>query len=271
MAPLAHRFLTAAIVCAVLAVPAGRALAWGRDGHRAVCRIAWEQLTDETKARVLDLLDAATVSDFAEACVWADDVIGARPGTAAWRGIVLPKDARAIDLARDCPEPASCVVAQVERHAAILGSAAPKAERAEALKVLAYLIGDLHQPLAITLTGNLPGERISGMFLGRPTNLRAIWEDGLIRTLVSPERDAVQTIVDAAAWTGRLHGANKKTPLEWATETMWVALTPATGYLNNKGGDFFGERYIRQNRTVALEQIDKAGVRLADLLNGLLR
>jgi hypothetical protein len=48
---------------------------------------------------------------------------------------------------------------------------------------------------------------------------------------------------------------------------LWVAVAPPTGYLGNSGGDFFGDRYIRQNRPVALEQIDKAGVRLADVLN----
>lgn len=64
-----------------------------------------------------------------------------------------------------------------------------------------------------------------------------------------------------------MYGADKKTPLAWANETLWVTVSPPTGYLGNAGGDFFGDRYIWQNRPVALEQIDKAGVRLADVLN----
>jgi hypothetical protein len=267
----AHLFGVAVAVCLRVAADAAPAQAWGRDGHKAVCHIAWEQLTEVAKNNILDLLNITTEYEFANACLWADEVKAQRPETAGWHGFSMPMDARTVDLARDCPPPASCVVEQVARHAAVLQSDAPPAERAEALKFLAHLVGDLHQPMNITLIGNLPSDKISGMFLNRPTTLRAVWDDGLIHTVVAPGRDAALTITDAAAWTGRLFGANKKTPLEWATETMWVALTPATGYLNNRGGDFFDERYIRQNRPVAFEQIDRAGVRLADLLNDALK
>jgi hypothetical protein len=105
------------------------------------------------------------------------------------------------------------------------------------------------------------------MFFGSSSNLHDVWDRGLIASLARPGKDSAATTFNAAAWTGRLYGADKKTPLAWANETLWVAVAPPTGYLGNRGGDFFGDRYIRQNRPVALEQIDKAGVRLADVLN----
>lgn len=258
------RAIAALIVLLMGAMPAR---AWSPDGHRAVCMVAWEQVNPGAKAQVLALLDSSADTEFYEACVWADTILKERPATASWHAMRLPKAAREFDLARDCAGPESCVVAQVEKHTATLKSNAPKAQKAEALKFLAHLIGDLHQPANIAFTDQLPARQISGMFFGSSSNLHDVWDRGLIASLARPGKDAATTIFNAAAWTGRLYGADKKTPLAWANETLWVTVSPPTGYLGNAGGDFFGDRYIRQNRPVALEQIDKAGVRLADVLN----
>jgi hypothetical protein len=228
-------------------------------------------MTDSAKKGVFALLGISTEKEFTESCLWADEIAKTRPEVAAWHGISLPKAERQFDLARDCPAKTSCSVAQVEKHAAVLKSTAPKAEKADSLRFLAHLIGELHQPLNIGFTDHLSGRQISGMFHGLPSNLHAVWDNGLIATFVSPGKDNAKLIYEVSAWTGRLYGADKKTPLAWANETLWVAVAPPTGYLGNQGGDFFGDRYIRQNRTIALEQIDKAGVRLADMLNEALK
>jgi len=256
-----------ALVFAMAVFAPGRAGAWGREGHRAICMVAWEQVKEPTRQKVFALLDVASEEEFVSACTWADEIIAARPDTAAWHGATLPAGARSFDLARDCPKPASCVIEQVERQAAMLKSTAPKAQRADALRFLAHLIGDLHQPMNIAIAGQLAPRRVSGMFNGTPSNLHAVWETGLTGTMAGLDKDPARAIFKAAAWMGRLYGADKKTPLEWANETVWITVGPATGYIGNPGGDFFGERYVRQNRSVALEQIDKAGVRLADMLN----
>ena len=244
--------------------------AWSADGHRAVCLLAWEQMTGAAKSRALELLGASGEKEFADVCPWADEILGARPETSHWHGVSLPTAARFFDMMQDCPQ-SNCVIAQVEHHVAVLKSAAPRAEKAESLRFLAHLVGDLHQPVNIGFTDHLSGRQISGMFHGRLTNLHAVWDQGLLATFVPPGKDGAKIIFDVSAWTGRLDGADKKTPLAWANETVWVAIAPPTGYLGNQGGDFFGEHYIRQNRTIALEQIDKAGVHLADMLNEALK
>lgn len=264
------KHMLASCVTLACAAPAP-ASAWSRDGHRAVCLIAWEQVNETARSRVFDLLDISTEGQFADSCVWADEIMGTRPETAAWHTVLLPKNERAFDLTRDCARPESCVIREVERFAQVLKGAAPKAEKAEALKFLSHLVGDLHQPLNIGFTDHRNGRQISGMFHGFPSNLHAVWDHGLLSTLVPAGKDAAPIIFDAAAWTGRLYGADKKTPLSWANETLWITISPPTGYLGNEGADVFGEHYIRQNRSVALEQIDKAGVRLADLLNEALK
>ncbi len=259
------------LLAAVICLAAQDAFAWGRDGHRAVCHIAWEQLTPAAKTQTLDLLEIATEEQFADACLWADTVMKERPETAGWHAMTLPSAARAFEMSRDCRGPSSCAVEQIELNVAVLKGDAAKPAKADALKYLAHFIGDLHQPLNIGFTDHLQARKISTQFMGLPSNLHAVWEAGLLRTLVPPGKDGGRLIFDAAAWSGRLYGADKKTPLEWANETLWITVSPPTGYLGNTGGDVIGERYIRQNRPVALEQIDKAGVRLADILNAVLK
>jgi hypothetical protein len=251
----------------LLLLCAGPARAWDRDGHRAICMIAWELLAEPARKQTSALLDISTDAQFAETCTWADDIIKERPATAAWHGVSISKDSREIVLARDCKEPGSCVIAQIEKQAAILKSAAPKPERAEALKFLTHLVGDLHQPINIGFTDQRSGRQISGMFHGRPSNLHEVWDTGLLATYVPAGKNAAVAIYNASAWMGRMYGGDRKTPLSWANETLWITAAPPTGYLGNGGGDFFGERYIRQNRQTALEQIDKAGFRLSELLN----
>ena len=242
--------------------------AWGRSGHRDVCLTAWEQMTEPTRSAVLDLLEIKTSDEFAAACYWADEVRPKRPETGPWHYINIPKDARSIDLDRDCPLPASCVVREIDRKAAILKSPAPKVERAEALKFLSHFVGDLHQPLHVGFREDLGGNKIEVIFLGKKTNMHALWDWGLLETPMS----ALENLEPHVTITSRLNRPHWRggTVQDWAQETLWRMRSPAMGYLGNPGGLEFGEAYVNQNYPIAKEQVEKAGVRLGDLLNQIL-
>lgn len=262
---LPYRALKFSAFAALSLLWASDALAWGRGGHRGVCLTAWAQMTEPTRAAVLELLEIETADQFAESCYWADEVRPKRPQTGPWHYINIPEDARSIDLERDCPLPASCVVREVERQTEILKSAVPKAERAEALKFLAHFIGDLHQPLHVGFKEDRGGNEIALTFLGRKTNMHALWDWGLLEA-PPPEPDLSYPHVKAA-----LHGLARSrwksgTVHDWAQETLWLMRSPATGYVGNPGGLEFGEVYLTQNYRVAHEQVEKAGVRLASYL-----
>ena len=243
--------------------------AWGRGGHRAVCITAWEEMAAPTRAAALDILEIPAAEQFADSCYWADEVRPQRPATGPWHYINIPKDARAIDLARDCPLPASCIVREIERFAAILKSDAPKPQRAEALKFLAHFVGDLHQPLHVGFAEDRGGNEIAVTYLGRKTNMHALWDWGLLETPAS----ALENLEPHITISARLNRPHWRggTPQDWAQETLWRMRSPVTGYLGNPGGLAFDEVYVRQNYPVAREQIEKAGVRLAEIFNGALK
>lgn len=240
---------------------ASPALAWGRDGHRIACIIAWDEPADPVRAGIGALLDLSTKEQFGDSCIWLDR----QPETAIWHHVFVPPAAKSVDVARDCPS--GCALTQIERSLARLKSGAGKAEKAEALKTLGHLVADLHQPLNLGFATDGGGETITGTFRGRTVTLRALWEHELIATVLNPDSpNGFLTIYGFMSMEGRAPRIAASTPLEWANETLWLMRTPATGYLGNPGGLDYDDVYVRQNRRVALDQLDKAGVRLAALL-----
>jgi len=262
--PLKSRAFTA-LVAGVAALWANPAFAWGPEAHRTVCLVAWGELSESGRAALRDLLALQSSEQFADTCTWADDVRTERPETAPWHFIVIPKTARSIDLGRDCPATTSCVVDQIEKQAARLKSDIPKTQRAEALKFLAHLVGDLHHPLHVGFAEDQRGQTIEVTFLGRPTNMRALWDEGLLEGPAprpvgpTPHLNKALRELNRSRWgAGTVH--------DWAQETLWLMRTPSTGYVGNPGGVAFDEVYAAQNTPVAVDQLEKAGIRLAELL-----
>lgn len=258
------------VIVALMTALSAPAWGWGRDGHRAVCLESWRDMTSQARQAALNLLDINTPEAFAESCSWADDIRRDRPATAPWHFLDVKPEVRRLDLVRDCPQPKSCIVDQIERHSSVLRSKAPKEQRAESLKFLTHFVGDVHQPLHTAIIGDQGGNAIKVTFLGRETNMHAVWDYGLLEA-PPPPPDLSYPHLKAALHTLNRKRWNAGTPLEWAQETHWLMRTPATGYLGNPGGLELGDIYIKQNYSVAKEQIEKAGVRLAGLLNDLLR
>lgn len=258
---------TIAFVFATLSAPAH---AWDASGHRMACMKAWREMTAPARAGVSDLLAVKTPDEFADTCAWADDIVAKRPETAGWHFINVPKSVRTIDLARDCKAPASCVVAQIDRQAEIIAGTAPKAARAEALRFLAHLMADLHQPLDVAFAEDHGGRDIQITFLGKPTDMHTLWDSLILKSPNPPSRGYTPFLQDMADRHNRERW-NTGTAQDWAVETLWVMRAPPTGYVGNPGGVAFDEIYVEQNYLVATDQIDKSGVRLAFVLNGIFK
>lgn len=234
------------------------------------CVKAWSEMADAVRTKVSTLLDITAEGQFADSCAWADEILVARPETAAWHEIYIPKDARNVDLARDCPRTTSCIVAEVERQATIVASGAAKSARAEALKFLAHLIADLHQPLRVGFAEDRGGRDIEVTFLGRKTTLRTLWDSELLLAPNPPSHGYTAFLQQLTDRYNRERWS-MGTPRDWAEETMWLMRAPPTGYVGNPGGLAFDEIFVKQNYLIAVDQVDKAGVRLAFILNEILK
>ncbi len=255
----------------LLSVVSQSAFAWGDAGHRMVCRVAWDELREKPMADVKELLSISTEEEFAETCTWADRHLAEHPETAGWHEVYVTPAARDVDMARDCSVQTSCSLREIERNLAILKSGAPREERATALKFLAHFVGDAHQPLRVGFLENRAGVRLEATFLGHKTNLREVWDTEMLAT--DPAG------LEAIAGAYRLYTPLDRLfvdwiadlPAVWATESLWIMRTPATGYVGNPGGLAFDDTYVKQNLVIAHDRIAKAGMRLGHLINEALR
>ncbi len=254
------------ILVLVLLASASPAYAWGGDNHRTICAIAWEETTPGARARIEELLGFAGRDAFAESCLWADEYRDqGHPETAGWHYVNVPPGANAVDLARDCKEPASCALIQIARDIAILQGKAPVPEKTMALKFLAHIASDLHQPLHAGHAEDRRGGTFKGTFLGQPYDFHWLWDDGLTTALHRPWRDVANELrVKMTRDQRRAWAASK--PLDWANESLALANSPGVDYADHGRPFELGAEYQQKQLPIVFERISRAGVRLAGLL-----
>jgi hypothetical protein len=234
--------------------------AWGHEGHEAIALIAEHYMTSAALAKASDLLGGASMASVAS---WADDYRHRHPETGPWHYIDIPLASSKIEMARDCPN-IQCGIAQTEHCLLILRDPnADKAAKAEALKFVIHFVGDLHQPLH---NGDKGGNTRHVVFDGKPDNLHWIWDTGLLEH-INPEPQALAeelerniTPLEKAEW-------EKGSIEDWVLEGHKLAQSVTYGDLTSADPAPITSDYERQADPAIEIQLEKAGIRLADLLN----
>lgn len=282
------RLLAALGFAAALLGSAGPAFAWGDLGHKVTALIAYRHLTPKARTALDALLasdnDPLTPPDFASRATWADKYRNGHRETAEWHFVDIELDHP--DLQTACfgfptaSPPASagpaqdCVIDKVEEFERELASpSTPTPERLLALKSLIHFVGDLHQPLHDSDHRDRGGNCIvlSPSPSGRDSNLHAYWDTGVVQTLggsaaqIAARLDGQITSVNIAAW-GR--GDAKS----WAMESFQLSrkdvyALAAKPTCNDRGTVGLSAAYQLTAQRDAAKQLEKAGVRMAILLN----
>lgn len=280
--------------CAML-LTGGPVWAWGDEGHEVIGLIAEHYLAPAVHARVLELLsqdDTGLVErDMAHESTWADkyrasDRDGAKRrylGTRDWHFVDL--EINGLDLDRACygrrplaaGVPASvgpaedCIVDKIDQfYAELENPATAPAERRAALQFLMHLVGDLHQPLHASDDHDQGGNRklAGGAGMGLD-NLHHDWDVEFVMRLGTSDTDIARRLIDGITDAERARWS-AGTPLDWAMETYAVSKQHAYGMLPAPGAGSryeLSQAYIDDATRVTAEQLSKAGVRLASMLN----
>jgi len=264
-----------ALAVALSLVAAARADAWSTPGHRVVGAIAEERLSPAARALVREILGATPMSA-PDVAGWAD--AQRDPATKPWHYVNIPLSAPGYDAARDCPR-GECVVAAIARAERRLRAGGSAMERADALRWLLHLVADVHQPLHAGDRRDRGGNdllvrRTRGR--GQPSNLHHVWDFDVVgpalhgRDAAAAGRDLARAIParEAEAWARDLD------PGAWATESHEVArrIYAEVDALPREGAIVVLPRqYARAQRAVVEAQLEKAGVRLAALLDRIAR
>ena len=291
--------LLGGLVLACLSLAASDARAWGNEGHRIICQIALDRLTPDGQQLVEAIrANLSSVQDpfdncpscqdahpddgrsmsFQAGCLWADEARrDTFKGTYEYHFINVPQGETDVDLARDCAA-LDCAVIAIQRYARYIAlppeGSRGRERRVLALRFLGHFVGDLHQPLHVGFIEDLGGNRIDVQWdTGSGTisrNLHSVWDSGILRragltsqTQDGPPLNSEITASEVAAWATFDVAA-------WAEESFdaarSVAYTKPDGQLV-VDGDLLSDAYFAAARPVVVEQIKKAGIRLAHLIN----
>jgi hypothetical protein len=234
---------------------------WGRIGHRTVARLAASQLSPAARAEVRRLLGSASL---AEISTWADEVREARPETGPWHYVNIPVTDSVYRPDRHCPS--SCVVSAAEAQLAILRDRRQSRERrAEALKFVVHVIGDLHMPLHAGDRGDRGGNDVVVWYQFRRTNLHSLWDTRMIEARGPGEDQMVSALERRVRAHPALEAIRVGTIADWTLESHDLARDLVYRHLSP--WLFITEGYVDRAMPAIEEQLMRAGVRLARVLN----
>lgn len=244
------------------AIPLQEGLAWGPAGHRIVGHIAEINLDPQvlnTIRRNFNINHLANVAN------WADEIKRSdhKPDILHYTNIAV--NHRKYNQKRDCRRK-RCVTEKIKEYESILiDHESSQKTRKEAFKFLVHLVADVHQPMHLGNKKDRGGNDIAVYFGNKPTNLHRVWDHDLIflkgKSQLQFARNLNQSITpeNKKLWVGG-------TSDDWSNESR--ALVLDFGYLLQfSEGRRLSQNYIREGRTVVEERLQRAGIRLAEMLN----
>lgn len=282
--------LTKAVILPVIAgwlgVPSA-ALAWGKDGHQVVGKVAHKHLTSKARNAIDELLQDHQFQSLADSRLtnWADTIKSSAayrhkyPKMNQWHYIDVDvhADLAKLNLTSFCLDE-NCALGAIKRFRAVLKDSSKSVQdRRESLFFLAHIIGDIHQPLHCAERNNDKGGNLVRVHLpddtSHVTNLHKVWDTDLVEeamgTLSSVD---YATRLTNTLSTDRRKAFQKGTIEDWIIDSHKIARTKVYTDRGSKisAGNAphkLSEDYIQQGAEIVEEQLTKGGVRLAQFLN----
>jgi hypothetical protein len=200
---------------------------------------------------------------------WADDIRSTRKETGSWHYVNIPLDSTGLDRKRDCPEN-QCVIAKIEEFRTKWQDPnLSPAERREALLFLVHFVGDLHQPLHAGDHNDKGGNDVAVVFEGNQTNLHSLWDTRILQAM--PPEDKLLPMLEQAITPQEAAEWSQGTPAQWAGESWREAQEDVYAPLPAVPAgqpEQIDQSYEGMAEPIIDLQLEKAGVRLAAILNG---
>lgn len=239
---------------------------WGVLGHRIVGQVANSYLTLKARAEIKKILGNESI---AIASNWADFIKSDSSYNyiSSWHYIDLDsgltKDEVETYLKNDTTADVYTKINFLINE--LKKSNLPMEKKRMDLKLLIHFVGDVHQPFHVGHRNDMGGNKIRVSWFNASTNLHSLWDDKLI-DFQQLSYTEYTDVINHTTPTQRL--AWQKQPIsEWVIESYQIA---EKLYSEIKQPDpKLSYRYNYDHIQLLNEQLLKAGVRLAGLLNQL--
>ena len=266
-----HHKYCCVLAMLVLVSLGGEARAWGDLGHKVICEIAFRLVQPDTRAAINQLMQLdREFKTFSDSCIYPD-----HPRIRASEHFLnLPRDSKGL-ASDECPLADACVLTAILGDFKVLGvRAESETTRLIALKSLGHWVGDIHQPLHVSFLDDRGGNtiRTSGQC---PGNLHAVWDNCLVQYAIGPDASEAATDLLAVITPEMKAGWNASVPRDWANESFAITEAARTMYCAMHGSSCdmtsnainISAQYLDANESVVKMQLQRAGVRLARLLD----
>ncbi|WP_298756964.1 S1/P1 nuclease [uncultured Psychroserpens sp.] len=256
------QFLTLLFLISTFTLHATTQPVWGKTGHRVVGTIADDYLKGRTKRKLKKLLNhksLALISTFADE-IKADERY---KKFYTWHFLNMPLDGT-YETSKKNPE-GDLVTGIAYCKKIITDKTSSDDDKAFYLKMLIHLVGDLHQPMHLGLLEDRGGNDFNVQWQYKDSNLHRVWDTQMIESYGM----SFSELADNADHLSKaeIKRIRKGTVLDWIVETH--QLTKEI-YASAKKGDNLRNSYSYKYLNVARQQMQKAGIRLAELLNTIL-
>jgi len=239
-----------------------QSFAWGKTGHRAIAEIGWQQLNRPTRKKIKALLGDDYLPLYAN---YADEVRSERENPLAHlpHYVNMPLDVRYENAEKNTR--GDLVTVMADMVSTLKDKTASKADRAVALKFIIHLVADAHQPMHVGLAEDLGGNKVEVKWFGHETNLHRLWDSDLIES-------SRLSYTELARFAGTPQKSERRSlrntsVVDWVNETQ----TYTQIIYDNLGDKDYSYAYYHQFYPVTKQQIQKAGYRLAAMLNEVMK
>lgn len=236
---------------------------WGQKGHDTVAYIAEQHLTPTTKTAIDSLLNGYSIVYWAN---WLDNAshTDEYAYTKTWHYKNIDAD-QTFETAPEIPE-GNIIRAIYEQTGILQNSETSADEKSLALKMVVHFLGDIHQPMHMGRATDRGGNSHIVNFFDKSTNLHSVWDTDILEaghrwshTEWQREIDRLSPQVSESIIAGQ-------EPESWGKETYEISCEI---YESTPQGTTLGYDYIARWTPVIEMQLEKGGLRLADLLNSI--
>lgn len=234
---------------------------WSKTGHRAIGKIAQEELSGKAKRALDKLLDGQSIASISN---FADEIKADKRYRefSAWHYVNIPqgKDYKDIE-----PSKYGDLVIGIQKcKAMVVNENNSKEDRVFYLKMLIHLIGDLHQPMHVGKQEDKGGNDIQVQWFNNGSNLHRVWDSNLINSYGLSYTELANSLPKLNKQ--EIKAIQAGSVLDWVKESHMIA---GKLYDSVEVGEKLSYRYSYVWWGTVESQLQKGGLRLAKVLNGL--
>ncbi|PJB13088.1 MAG: S1/P1 Nuclease [Flavobacteriales bacterium CG_4_9_14_3_um_filter_40_17] len=234
-------------------------LDWGKTGHRVVGELAEQNLSKRAQRKIDKILNGQSL---AFVSTYADDIKSDRRYKKydVLHYVNFPLDKNYSD------QPANengDIIKGIQECIAILKNPnTTESDQTFYLKLLIHFIGDLHQPMHIGQAEDKGGNNIQVQWFGKGSNLHRVWDSEMIDGYNMSYTELTENL-PAISKEGKKQ-IMQSDLIDWVAETREVTKKI---YASVHSGDKLGYNYSYDYFDTVRIQLQKAGLRLAKILN----